>query len=146
LCLGLLALGVAGCAHKVFLHGPIAALSRGVNVKVTQAWIKGDRVYVRTYVTNGSEGDLRIDRDGWSLRLPSGEVLPRSVGVTTRHNLYTLLPGGGRDVYVDFRMHGADLSGLSGADLIVGGVSFGADLTPHVVGEVPLTRTPSAVR
>lgn len=130
-----------GCGRDVPLYAPPAMLEGAVHVRVYKAYVKGDRIYVKSHVTNGGTAPIGIDRDGWALRLPSGEILPRSVGVTTRHNLYTLHPGERRDVFVDFRKEDVDLSYLTEASLIVGGIRYGTDPTPRVAGEIPLSVT-----
>jgi hypothetical protein len=59
--------------------------------------------------------------------------------------MYTLPPGGGHEVFVDFRDPGNDMRLNNGAALIVGGISFSTDPRPRVVGEIPLVPT-GAVR
>ena len=136
-----LALPGTGCTRDVPLYAPPAALEGGLHVRIYKAYVKGDRIYVKSHVTNGGSVPIGIERDGWALRLPSGEILPRASGITTRHNIYTVNPGERRDVFVDFHKEDADLSHITEASLIVGGISYGTDPTPHVAGEIPLSVT-----
>ena len=136
--LGVVLLALVACSKRVPLYAAATTLPSGVHVRVHQAYIDDDRVYVKMWMMNGTQVPMRVDRDGMSLRLPDGQVLPRSVGVTTRHNVYDLAPGQGHDVFVDFRAT-RDLDMLSEATVILGGVSFGTDPTPRVAGELPLS-------
>jgi hypothetical protein len=144
LALILLAL-VAGCSKRVMLYAAPTTLPSGVHVRVQQAYVDDERLYVKMWLMNGTQTPIHIDRDGMSLRLPSGEVLPRSSGVTSRHNVYAVAPGQGHDVFVDFRAS-HDLGPLQEATVILGGISFGTDPTPRVAGELPLSTvyTPSS--
>jgi hypothetical protein len=141
LAIAALALTSAGCRRDVPLYAPPAALEGGLHVRIYKAYVTGDRIYVKSHVTNGGSVPIGIDRDGWALRLPSGEILPRSHGITTRHNIYTVAPGERRDVFVDFHKDDADLRYITEASLIVGGISYGTDPTPLVAGEIPLSVT-----
>jgi hypothetical protein len=138
-----LAVWVVGC-KKVQLHAPPAQLDGGIVVKVFNAYARDDRIFVKTMVTNGAPQAVQVDRDGWALRLPTGEILPRAAGRTTRHTPYVLQPGETREVYVDFQRDDANFESLEQAMLIVGGISFGIE-QPRVVGEIPLSRTPPYV-
>jgi hypothetical protein len=131
---------LAGCS-RVPLHAPPAQLEGGLVVKVYDAYARDDRVFVKSMVTNGGPQAVTIDRDGWALRLPDGTVLPRAVGRTTLHSPYVLQPGETREVYVDFHQDDAELEALPSAMLIIGGISFGAEM-PRVVGEIPLSKVP----
>ena len=142
----LLLLGISACGTKVRLYAEPSLLAGGVHVKVYDAYARGDRIYVKSYLTNTSSDVLRVDRDGWSLRLPSGEILPRSVGVTTRHDVYSLAPNEGHEVFVDFRKEGYDLSGIGQATLIVGGIGYGSDVQSRIAGEIPMSVTAPAPR
>lgn len=132
---------VLGCSKPVPLYASPTQLGGGVMVDVYRAYVDDDRIFVKSQVTNTSDVPIRISRDGWSLELPGGEVLPRSVGITTRHNTYTIAPGAGRDVFVDFRKEGVDLTTIGGATLIVAGVGLGDDPQPREVGPVKLSTT-----
>lgn len=139
LVLGLvLAALVAGCSRRVMLYAAPATLPSGVHVRLQQAYIDDERLFVKMWVMNATQVPIRVDRDGMSLRLPTGEVLPRSSGVTTRHNVYDVAPGQGHDVFVDFRAS-RDLDDIAEATVILGGISFGADPMPRVAGELPLS-------
>jgi len=136
------ALLALGCGKRVQFYAPPAQLANGVYVKVLKAQARGERIYVETYVTNNSGKAIRVDRDAWTLRLPTGEVLPRSIGRTTTHDLYTLEPNQGREVHIDFKKEGHELSAIGSAQLIVGGIWFGDDPNPQIVGEIPMSTTP----
>jgi len=129
---------LAGCSSRVSLYAPPTNLASGVYVKITQAYVRGDRIYVETWIMNATQGPIAVDRDGFALRLPDGRVLPRSSGTFTRHTPYQLAPGVGRDVNVDFK---GDVDGVTAATLLVGGVSFGTDPMPRMAGEVALSTT-----
>jgi hypothetical protein len=133
----LAALAQPACASRLPLVAPEARLGNVVQVRTFDAFVKGDRVYVKLIVLNVSGQPLIVDRDGFALRLPTGEVLQRSSGVTTQHTPYPLAPGAGRDVFVDFRAP-HELESMPSYVLVVGGVSVGADPAPRVVGEIPL--------
>jgi predicted small lipoprotein YifL len=132
------ALAAAACGARVPLYAPQAVLASAVQVRTFDAYAVGDRIYARTIVVNLSPQPIIVDRDGFALKLPSGEELPRSSGTTTQHRPYPLAPGQGREVFVDFHAtHG--LEATPSALLVVGGITFGADPVPRVVGEIPLS-------
>jgi hypothetical protein len=134
----LLALSQPACGSRVYLSAPQATLSSTLQVRTFDAYAKGDRIFVKMIVTNVSPQPIVLDRDGFALKLPSGEILPRSSGSTTQHKPYPLAPGEGRDVFVDFHA-GHELASIPGAMLVVGGIAIGPDPTPRVVGEIPFT-------
>jgi hypothetical protein len=132
-----LVLCVVACGVRRRLYAQPAQLPGGVFVKINEAYVAGERLYVKTWMMNTTAAPMTIDRDGMALRLPDGRVLPRAEGTFTQHKPYNLAPGAGRDVHVDFK-DAAEFEGVTSATLIVGGVFFGADPTPRVAGEVPL--------
>jgi hypothetical protein len=140
--LGTLAIACAACSSRVPLYAPVATLGNTLQVRTFDAYARGDRVFVKTIVTNVSGQPVVIDRDGFSLRLPDGETLPRGSGTTTQHKPYPVAPGAGREVFVDFRA-AHELEHIGGATVIVGGISIGADPRPQVVGEIPLSVAPA---
>jgi hypothetical protein len=129
-----------GCAEHALMYGAPASLPNGANVDLRRAYLADDRLFVEAYIINASKEPMRIDRDKFSLRLPDGRILPRSMGTTSTHNVYTLEPGQGHQVNVDFRSDA--LTRVSRATLLLGGVLNGVDLAPRFVGEIPLTSTP----
>jgi hypothetical protein len=134
----LVALSQPACGSRVYLSAPQATLSNTLQVRPFDAYARGDRIFVKMIVTNISPQPIVLDRDGFALRLPNGEVIPRGSGTTTQHKPYPLAPGQGRDVFVDFHaMH--ELESIPGAMLVVGGIAIGPDPTPRVVGEIPFT-------
>jgi hypothetical protein len=135
---------LAGCAKREQLYAAPVTLAGNVRVQVYDVYGRGERIYVKSTVANDSGARIVVDRDEWALRLPTGEVLRRSIGLTTQHIPYTLEPGTQRTVYVDFRKEGADLGRMAdGSALIVGGIGFGTDPTPRVIGEVAIGSHPT---
>lgn len=136
------AAGVVGCGpslpDKINFAGQNATLQSGAQVNFQEAWVKDDKFMVKMWVQNLSQAFMMVNRDGFALRLPDGRVLPRAGSI---HNVYTLPPGGGHEVFVDFRDPGHDMRLNNGASLIVGGISFSTDPRPRVVGEIPLVPT-----
>ena len=138
-----LALSSIGCLAKLTLHAKPTTLQNAVFVRIYEAEVSNGRLYVKMWLQNTSETPINVDRNGFQLRLPSGEVLARAIGTFTRHNIYSIAPGMGHDVFVDFQS-ASDLRQITGATLIVGGIAFGVDPNPRVVGEIPLTLYPEA--
>ncbi len=135
---------LAGCAsgpagveypNKVGFVGQNAALQSGCQVNFQDAWARDKELEVKLWVSNLSQAFMNIDRDGFALRTADGRVLRRAGDV---HNVYTLPPGGGHEVFVKFKDAGYDLRANQGVSLIVGGISFSTDPRPRVVGELPL--------
>jgi hypothetical protein len=123
---------------KIGFAGQSATLQSGTQVNFQDAWVEEDLFKVKVWVANLSPAFMNVSRDGWALRLPDGRVLRRAVGTFTTHNLYSLPPGGGHEVFVDFRDPGNDMRHIPTASLIVGGISFSTDPRERVVGEIPL--------
>ena len=133
-----------GCGPGMILFaGQNAQLQSGVQVVFQEAFAKDDIFVVHMSVTNLSQAFLNVDRDGFALRLPDGRVLPRAIGTFTQHTPYTIPPGSFHQVNVDFRDAPRDMRQITGASLIVGGISFSTDPRPRVVGEIPLVPTGS---
>ena len=137
------ALTAAACAPRAAFYAPVAALGNTVQVRVFDAYARGDHFVVKTIVTNISGQPMVVDRDGFQLKLPSGELVPRSAGVTDQHKPYPLMPGAGREVFLEFRAPNELLEALPSAMLVVGGITVGAEPAPHAVGEIPLTHAPA---
>jgi hypothetical protein len=131
----------AGLPGKIAFAGQSALLQSGAQVNFQEAWVAENIFKVRLFVQNLSQAVMIIDRDGFQLRLPDGRVLGRASGMTTLHTPYSLPPGSGHEVFVDFRDPGNDMRLYSGAALVVGGISFSTDPRPRVVGEIPLVPT-----
>jgi hypothetical protein len=126
---------------KIGFAGQNATLQSGAQVNFQDAWVQPKIFVVHLWVQNLSQAFMNIDRDGFALRLADGRVLRRAIGTFTPHNIYTLAPGQGHEVHVDFRDPGNDMRLNNGAALIVGGISFSTDPRPRVVGEIPLVPT-----
>ena len=141
-CAALLWVGGFGCGpsmpDKINFAGQNATLQSGTQVNFQESWVSDGKFMVKMWVQNLSQAVMFVSRDGFALRLPDGRVLPRAGSI---HNVYTLLPGAGHEVFVDFRDPGRDMRLNNGASLIVGGISFSTDPRPRVVGEIPLVPT-----
>jgi hypothetical protein len=127
---------------KIGFAGQNATLQSGTQVNFQDAWVTEEIFKVKLWVQNLSQAFMLVDRNGFALRLPDGRVLQRAHGTFTTDNVYNLPPGGGHEVFVDFRDKGRDLrQEINAASLIVGGISFSTDPRPRVVGEIPLVPT-----
>ena len=145
-CAGTLFAAAFGCGpnipDKIGFAGQNATLQSGTQVNFQDAWVQEKIFKVKLWVQNLSQAFMMVDRDGFALRLPDGRVLRRAVGTFTTHQPYNLPPGGGHEVFVDFRDPGQDMrQTINAASLIVGGISFSTDPRPRVVGEIPLVPT-----
>jgi hypothetical protein len=130
---------VGGCGrHRGEpLYASTVIVGDSVLVRVKHAYVKGDRVVVKTYMENRTEKPVTIDRDALVLRLNDGSVIPRASGRTTQHKPYVLAPREGRDVHVDFRLGGRNAY-IDEAALVIDGVAIG-DEEPQELGEVALS-------
>lgn len=136
---GLLWLAGVGCGHDMrFVAPPHTMLPGGVSVTFQKAEASDDEMHVRFWITNASSEPMVVNRDGFALRLPTGEVLERRGMV---HDPYTIPPGTGRNVWVKFESRGFHPNRIANASVIVGGISYQNDPIPRVVGEIPLTNT-----
>ena len=126
---------------KIGFAGQNATLQSGAQVNFQDAFVPEKIFKVKLWVQNLSQAFMMVDRDGFALRLPDGRVLRRAIGTFTQHVPYNLPPGGGHEVFVDFRDPGQDMRNINAASLIVGGISFSTDPRPRVVGEIPLVPT-----
>ena len=144
-CASALVAAAFGCGpslpDKIGFAGQNATLQSGTQVNFQDAFVADDIFKVKLWVQNLSQAFMNVDRDGFALRLPDGRVLRRAVGTFTQHTPYTIPPGGGHEVFVDFRDPGKDMRVNNAASLIVGGISFSTDPRPRVVGEIPLVPT-----
>jgi hypothetical protein len=123
---------------KIGFAGQSATLQSGTQVNFQDAYVEEEIFKVKVWVANMSQAFMNVSRDGWALRLPDGRVLRRAIGTFTTHNMYNIPPGGGHEVFVDFRDPGHDMRMIQTASLIVGGISFSTDPRERVVGEIPL--------
>lgn len=145
---GLLAPPLAGCAKETSFQPVAAFFPSGAHVHVDDAYSDGRRVYVQMRIMSGVTGPIYVDPDGMGLRLPDGRVLRRSAlagydrfarARRREDEVYRgIRRGMVRTLILSFDIP-PDHPALAPATLIVGGVSFGTDPTPIVVGEVPLT-------
>lgn len=136
--IGLSTASVTACGrHREPLYASTVVVGDAVLVRVNHAYVRGDKVVVKTFMENRTDQPVTIDRDSIALRLTDGSVIPRASGRSTRHEPYHLAPGEGRDVNVDFRLHGR-AADISEAFLVIDGVEVGAD-KPRMLGEVALS-------
>lgn len=126
---------------KIGFNGQSATLQSGTQVNFQDAFVEEDILKVKLWVANMSQAFMLVSRDGFALRLPDGRVLRRAVGTFTTHDIYNIPPGGGHEVFVDFRDPGHDMRLNGSASLIVGGIAFSTDPRERVVGEIPLVPT-----
>lgn len=132
-----------GCS-KVYYAAPDASLDEGVYVEIDKAFVRGkDRVYIDGYITNNNKTTIRVDKDEWILKLPTGEMVSRRVAFR-EGEIFIIGPGQGQGFTIDFHKEGYDLSPLTEMTLIVGGVQIGESSTPYVVGDVVLRRVPES--
>lgn len=112
-----LAFANVGCghAHSTWAAQPVTTS----DLRIMPAGISssGDRLYVQTTFTNTGAETFTVDRDGVTLRLADGRVLPRSVGTFTQHKPYVIGPGGSHAVYVDFKIDGMDWDDTASAEV-----------------------------
>lgn len=131
-----------GCGPKTFFSAPPMKLDDGIHVEVTEAFTRGDRIFVEAWVTNDNERKtVRVNPEGFAVKLPTGELVSKR-NFARDGNVHVLGPGANKRIDVDFRQEGYDLSGLGDMLLVVGGISIGESSTEFVVGEVPLKRAP----
>lgn len=125
-----------GCSVQR-LYAPTAVLA-DVHVKIYDARIVGDdHVYVKMMVRNNTDVPVELDRDGISLRLPNGDILPQD---DERHGPYLIEPGKRRPVALHFEATD-DIVVSRELYLIVGGVRFAGEDYARVIGEIPLMDT-----
>jgi hypothetical protein len=125
-----------GCGSDMkFAAPPMAMLQGGVSVTFKRATADEETLDVWLAVQNMSNQMMFVNRDGFGLRLPDGQILQRR-GI---QNVYPIPPGGMHDVHLEFEEKGFAPQKLPQASIIVGGISYSNDPTPRTVGEIPLT-------
>jgi hypothetical protein len=139
---GMLLASAFGCGNGLpdkvkYAAPPQAMLQSGCSVTFQFADATDDRMLVHFYITNMSNQPMMVNRDGFALRLPDGQILQR---LGENQTPYILQPGEGHNVWTKYERKGLDLRTVMQASVIVGGISFANDPTPRVVGEVPLTQ------
>lgn len=136
----LVAMLSTGCSVQR-LYAPTAVLA-DVHVKIYDAHIVGDdHVYVKMMVRNNTEVPVELDRDGISLRLPNGDILPQDLPPDDDHpGPYLIEPGHRRPVMVHFEATD-DIVVSRELYLIMGGVRFAGEDYARVIGEIPLMDT-----
>src|SRR5262245_22473884 len=86
----LLAMQLVACAGAR-LYAPTAAL-QGLYVRPYMVEQHHGEVSVKTVIENHTDKIVRIDRDGFVLRLRDGRRLSRPDSIFTRHNVYNVPP------------------------------------------------------
>lgn len=147
---GLVSMMSAGCSKRVPLRGGPALFPSGVWVRVASAYVEGDRVLLRLVFLNGAQQPLFIHPDGIEVRWPDGTLARRVMREGepesgSARRFYGIRRGLSLELILELRAD-RDLGDARGATLVVGGVSFGTDPRPFVVGEVPLFATVTAPR
>ena len=134
--LALMVLLSTGCSVQR-LYAPTAVLA-DVHVKIYDARIVGDdHVFVKMMVLNNTDVPVELDRDGISLRLPSGDILPHD---DHEAHPYIIQPGERRPVAVHFEASD-DIVMTRELYLIMGGVRFSGEDYARIIGEIPLLDT-----
>jgi hypothetical protein len=82
--------------------------SADVRVSPVEVYRRKDRLFVRVTYTNLSPETVTVDRDAMALQLPDGRVIPRSLGSTSTHTVYSVPPNGAHAIFVDFRDEGLE--------------------------------------
>lgn len=136
--LAAVSLALAACRKKTY-YAPAAELAQGVHMRVLHAYVRRDKFVVKAYVTNGSDQPMRVDRNEWALRLPTGRVVRAN---SSRSHVFEVPPGQSREIETHYEADDDEFDGLANAFVVVGGVFIGADPNPQTVGEVPLSRQP----
>lgn len=133
--------GLTACGKRVF-YAPQAEFDDNVQIRIRQAYVRGDRFWIKSYVVNGGPTPIQVNRDAWQLRLPGGMTVPRrrSMGQA----VYLIPPGQGRNVDVDFEASDETWERIGEAALIIGGVTVG-EQPEKTIGEIPLSRHPAPI-
>ncbi len=140
--LGGIVAALTACGPKTFFAAPPMKLDDGIHVEVTEAFTRGDRIFVEAWVTNDNKKKtVRVNPNGFAVKLPTGELVSKR-NFARDGKVHILGPGQDKRIDVDFRQEGYDLSGLGDMTLVVGGIAIGESSTEFVVGEVPLERAP----
>ena len=128
LVVGLLPLAASGCGGRDirFAAPPQALLCGGVSVTFQRAEADNHSLLAKFYVTNYSDQVMIVNRDGFGLRLPTGQVLSRR---GYNQVPYRIAPGQGHNVWVKFEERGFAANRVVAASVIVGGISYANDLT-----------------
>jgi hypothetical protein len=100
-----LALFIAGCASKEYLHAAAVA-TPDVTVTPLQIWIGGKKLWVRVNVQNNGKSMIAVNRDAMVAHTAAGQTVSRAIGTYTQHEPYNILPGSFHPVYVEFEEAG----------------------------------------
>jgi len=85
-------LGGCGRPRGEPLYASTVVVGETVLVRVKHAYVKGDKVVVKTFMQNKTDKPVTIDRDAIALKLSDGSVIPRASGRTTRQNVECVKP------------------------------------------------------
>jgi hypothetical protein len=119
-----------------FAAPPQSVLPGGVSVTFQRAEADGNSLTVKFYFMNLSDQIMFVNRDGFGLRLPTGEVLQRR---GFNQEPYKLAPGEGHNVWVKFEERSFEPAKLAAASVVIGGISYSNDPMPRTVGEIPIS-------
>lgn len=128
----------AGCGRRAKVRFATAGAPvnfNGVSVIVNRTLIKRDLMTIKLTLVNLSGQPMMVDRAGFALRLPDGQIVQRQSG---GHAVFAMSAGESRDFGVKFIGDGVPFNQLPQVSLIVGGISFASDPAPRIVGELPL--------
>lgn len=131
------AASVAGCRpRREPLYARASISTERIHVRVSDAHVRGRRVYIKTWVHNQSGRPMVVHRDDLALRLADGTVIPATSGRRSRRPI-VIAPGRSRNVKVGFRApEGADVASSS---LVMNGIQLGAG-SPRSLGEIALSK------
>ena len=113
--LGGIVAALTACGPKTFFAAPPMKLDDGIHVEVTEAFTRGDRIFVEAWVTNDNKKKtVRVNPNGFAVKLPTGELVSKR-NFARDGKVHILGPGQDKRIDVDFRQEGYDLSGLEDA-------------------------------
>ncbi|NUP09570.1 MAG: hypothetical protein HOW73_26290 [Polyangiaceae bacterium] len=131
-----------GCrAHREPLYARESISSDRIYVRVSDAHVRGERVFVKTWVHNQSDKPMVVYRSDLALRLGDGTLLPGPRGRRAEKPI-VIEPGRARTVKVGFIA--PDRAELSSARLVMSGVQIGHG-GPRTLGEIGLSKRASFI-
>ncbi|HSQ62100.1 MAG TPA: hypothetical protein VLM85_02760 [Polyangiaceae bacterium] len=135
--LALLSLFALLACAKHYFHADTAEYE-GITVQPTLVVASGDKLWVRTTVTNSGTQPIVVNRDAIVARLPSGMVVGRAMGTTTIHEPYFIAGGMSHEVNVEFHEAGFDWHVVPQATIdFTAGITRNGQRIPILLGVVP---------
>lgn len=110
-----LAMGACGHAHVAWLAQPVVA--GGIQIQANDAYSDNRRLYVRAMVFNNGPVPIQVNRDAVVAMLPDGRPVARGSGMTSTHQIYTIMPGQSHAAFVDFPGEGFNWRDMPGAQV-----------------------------